>query len=74
MYKSELNGRTPVAFEPIMLACPPDCGGTDFDEVVYAPVCPKCRHRFGALERDEVCKNCGTKLFWNILPPYLLSK
>ena len=74
MLISKLNGAIPIAFKLVILKCPQDCGGADFDEIDYVPICPSCNRRFGALERDERCKVCGQKLYWDVESPKIIDK
>lgn len=71
MYVCDLDGAKPVTFKIIDILCPPDCGGKDEDKVEYAAFCPVCNHQFDNLDRDNFCRNCGTKLYWPVKWPVL---
>ena len=68
MYKRDLNNGKPPVFKIVEILCPPDCGGADEDEIEYAAFCPNCDRHFG-LDKDNYCRDCGTKLFWNVKWP-----
>lgn len=71
MYIRDLKRGKPPIFRTVDIPCPPDCGGEDEDEIEYAAFCPVCDRQFGDLDRDNYCRDCGTKLFWPVKWPEL---
>lgn len=48
--------------------CPNNCGGEEFDEYAFVPVCGKCRARLSESPRWICCPYCGTHIEWDDKP------
>lgn len=72
MYVRDLNGAKPIEFKTKINCCPPDCGGEDFDEIEYVPVCPNCNKEFD-YPIPNYCPNCGQKLYGKVKYPRLIE-
>ena len=73
VYLSHLKGALPVTWKYEIDICPPDCGGADFDEIEYAPHCPKCEEELETIPRYNFCPRCGQKLWWHVKYPRILD-
>lgn len=69
----DLNGAEPIGWKTRIDRCPPDCGGADYDEIEYVPVCPSCGYEFSYIDHDNFCRNCGQKLWWKVERPVVLD-
>lgn len=50
--------------EGCTFVCPPDCGGTEFDEYGELPYCPSCEQKLEDNHTYKFCLECGQKLNW----------
>jgi len=71
MYAKELDGALPILWKYDVDVCPPDCGGEDFDEVIYVPICPKCKEEIKY--SVNYCTYCGQKLWKKVRHPEILD-
>ncbi len=72
--ESYLNGAKVPIFKCKIKLAAPDCGGEDYDEIEYAPFCPKCDYEFEDFSHYNFCPNCGTKMWWGVTYPDINMK